>query len=498
MAIASAKVWFLITGWIAMIALPRIFKWASGSAEAGQAMFGDYKLVFMGVSFLNNAIITGTIQAVSKFTSESDTRAYPVRATALRVQAVVGVGLAAAYAAAAPWIAQWLGSPDLSSLMQISAGVIAAYSFYAVYIGSFNGRRLFSHQAGFDIAYSTLRTTLILTLAAVGLEVLGAVLGFLVAAIIISMAAALASRGLPREGEPLPTRRYLGFAASLFVYTLLLNLVMSLDLFLLKGNASRAALAAGSSASSASEASSAVAGLYGAAQNLAFIPYQAVLAIAFVAFPMISRVTFEKDAEKAKGYVRKTMRLTALLSVGLASVFVALPIQSLGLLYPDEYMKAASTLSTLSIGLVAFALMSVANALLNGAGHSGRALAVIGLTLGCVVAGVLGLLSTGHDPNELALRAAMGTASGMILGLVVSGIVVRHRFGALLQPLSAARIVLAGASAVGLGHLLPISGKLHSLAECAAVFAVYVAVLIISREIGRDDLAQLRVIFKRG
>ncbi|MCU0663770.1 MAG: oligosaccharide flippase family protein [Myxococcota bacterium] len=487
MAIATAKVWFLITGWVAMIALPRIFKWATGSAEAGQALFGDYKLVFMGVSFINNAIVTGTIQAVSKFTSEAESRARAVRSTALRVQAVIGIGLAVLYALAAPWLAGWLGSPSLTVLMRLSAGVIAAYSFYAVYIGSFNGQQQFGRQAGFDIAYSTLRTTLILALAAAGLEVAGAVLGFLIAAVLIAALAAVSSRGLPPSAQPLSARKYVGFAAALFLYTLLLNLVMSLDLFLLKGQAAQIMTP---------QASSVVAGLYGAAQNLAFIPYQAVLAIAFVAFPMISRVTFDNDSAKAKAYVHKTMRLCAILSMGLATVFIALPHQSLSIIYPAEYTKAAPTLAVLSVGLMCFALLSVANALLNGAGNERRTLAVILATLAAVVGAVQVLLSTTKDGTDLPLRAAIGTATGMGVGLIISLFAIRRRFGAAIAPWTAVRVLMAGAAAVGLGQLMPMGGKLLSLAECGAIVVSYFAVLIASREIGRDDYEQLKVVFK--
>ena len=85
--IAFAKIWFMLTGWALVFGLPRIFKWSTGGdADGGQALFGAYKLVIMGVSFINNGIITGTIQTVSKFTSEDITRAGAVRRTALRIR----------------------------------------------------------------------------------------------------------------------------------------------------------------------------------------------------------------------------------------------------------------------------------------------------------------------------------------------------------------------------------------------------------------------------
>jgi O-antigen/teichoic acid export membrane protein len=494
--ITVAKIWFLLTGFILIFGLPRIFKWsAGGDEERGQALFGAYKLVFMGVSFINNGIITGTIQAVSKFTSEGSSDPGAVRRAALKVQGSLGVVLAVVYIGFAGFLADGLGSPDLAALMRLSAGVIAAYSCYAVFIGSFNGQRLFHRQALFDIVYSTLKIALIIGLAAAGFEVLGTVAGFLVASVVIALAAGFAS-GFGAKGT-FPARRYLGFAAVLIAYTFVLNLVLSLDLFLLKGITSRLALAAGDGAEAASELSKALAGQYGAAQGLAFIPYQAVLAIAFVAFPMISRVTFQADAAVTRQYVRRTMRFATILCAGLATVFVALPGQALALAFPAEYAPAAPALRILSLGIVAYGLMVVSNTILNGAGLPWRAMAVVLATLAAVSAGVVGFLVCSGPEGDPLLAAAGGTAIGMGLGLVISAVVVRRRFGTFWPWLSAARVLAAAATATVAGHFLPHGGRLLTLGECLLVLATYLVVLFVTREFGAEDLDHLRRVLRR-
>jgi O-antigen/teichoic acid export membrane protein len=494
--ITIAKVWFLLTGFVLIFGLPRIFKWsAGGDEERGQALFGAYKLVFMGVSFINNGIITGTIQAVSKFTSEGAHDPGAVRRAALKVQGGMGVILAVLYIGFAGLLADTLGSPDLANLMRLSAGVIAAYSCYAVFIGSFNGRRLFHRQALFDIAYSTLKVALIIGLAAAGFEVLGTVAGFLAASVVIAVAAGFAS-GFGAKGA-FPARRYLGFAAVLITYTFALNLVLSLDLFLLKGIASRLALAAGGDAEAASELSKALAGQYGAAQGLAFIPYQTVLSIAFVAFPMISRVTFQNEGDTAREYVRRTMRFATILCVGLATVFIALPVQSLTLAFPAEYAPAAPALRVLALGIVAFGLMVVGNTILNGAGLPWRAMAVVLATLVAVCGGVIGfLLGAGTDGDPL-LATAGGTALGMGLGLVLSGVVVHRRFGAFWPWASVLRVAMAAGAATLAGHFLPHGSRLVTLAEAALVLAVYAIVLVATREFRAEDLDNLKRVLRR-
>jgi O-antigen/teichoic acid export membrane protein len=91
--------------------------------------------------------------------------------------------------------------------------------------------------------------------------------------------------------------------AQLFVYTFALNLMMRTDLFLLKRIA--ATMVDGSADYRATFAST-TASFYGTAQSLAFIPYQGILALAFVIFPLISRATFEQDIAATRAYIEQT------------------------------------------------------------------------------------------------------------------------------------------------------------------------------------------------
>jgi O-antigen/teichoic acid export membrane protein len=496
--ITFAKLWFMLTGWALVFVLPRVFKWsAEGDDEQGMALYGAYGIVFTGVSFINNGIITGTIQAVSKFTSEDERQAGAVRRTALKVQGGIGLVLAAMYVGLAGILAEhWFKSPGLTSLMRLSAGVIVAYSCYAVFIGSFNGLKRFNRQALFDIIYSTMKTALIVGLVALGFEVLGTVIGFLTAAVTIAVAAGIAS-GRSGSGE-FPAKRYLGFAAILIAYTFVLNLVMMLDLYLLTGLVPRMAEGAGHDLASLTTLTEVRAGQYKAMQQLAFIPYQAVLAIAFVAFPMISKVTFDDDREKARLYVRKTLRFTAIFIVGLVAIFAALPEQALDLVFPREYQVAAPALSVLPLGIAAFGLMVVSNTIINGAGHPWRAMGVVLAALVAVVVAVTALVwSAGPGPQALTATAA-GTSAGMVVGLAVSGVVVYRRFGTFWPWLSVLRVAVAAGVAIGAGRFLPEAGKLITLGECVAVLLVYFVVLALLREFKREDIAQLMQVLRRG
>jgi O-antigen/teichoic acid export membrane protein len=493
--ISFAKMWFMLTGYVLAFGLPLIFKWTEGwDGDKGMALFGAYGIVITGISVINNGIITGTIQAVSKFTSEDETQAGAVRRTALKLQLGIGLVLAVLYAGFAGFLAEyWFKSPGLANLMRISAGVIVAYSCYAVFIGSFNGRRLFHRQALFDICYATLKVALMIGFVFLGFKVLGTVLGFLIAATIIAITAGFTSR--IAASESFPAKRYLSFAVVIIGYTFVLNLVLMVDIYLLGGIVPRLAEAAGTASGELSRLTEIRAGQYKAAQTLAFIPYQAIISIAFVVFPMVSRVTFQKDDETARIYVRKTLRFSMILVVGLSAVFAAVPKQALGLVYPPEYQVASSALRILPLGIAAFGIMVISNTLLNAAGHTWRAIAVVLISLVSLVVGVLILAFNAGPGTEVLAAAATGTSIGMVVGLIASGIMVTRRFGTFWPWATAMRVFVAAGVAIGAGYFMPDAGKVMTLIECTGVLLIYFVVLVVTREFVGEDLDYLRQIF---
>ncbi len=133
--IAAAKLYFMIAGYAIYFTLPRLL----GSV----AEWGEYGLVIAWVSVIDNVIVTGTIQGVSRFTARGDAGADAVKRTALRMQVWLGGGIAATFCLIAPLLASFENDPALTRPFRISAGIVLCYSFYAVFVGSVNGLRQF-------------------------------------------------------------------------------------------------------------------------------------------------------------------------------------------------------------------------------------------------------------------------------------------------------------------------------------------------------------------
>jgi stage V sporulation protein B len=447
---------------------------------------------------VNNVVVTGTIQAVSRQTTADPAHADVAKATGLKMQSRVGLGLALAFAALAPVIAWLLKDPSKAGPIALSAGIIAGYSIYAVLVGSANGTRQFHKQAGLDVTFATLRALAILGAAILGLQLYGAIAGWVLAVVGIT-AIAFAWVGGPRgarAGAIKPMVTYLGGIAA---YLILTNLFMTTDTFLLKRLshdwfATHGALDA---AAAAKEADAQV-GLYGAVQQLARLPYQLMIAVTFVIFPLVSQATFENDKERARGYIRTTLRLSLVFAGAMGSVLAAHPEPILDVPFATEFALAGGpALTALALGHVAFAVFTIGGTILNSAGHTRDA--VIG-ALATLLALALALrLTLPHlEPGrEMLLGAGACTTGAMVLGALVTGLQLRAHFGVFLPVLSVVRVGLAAAAAWGVCRFVPEHGLVFALAGALLAGVTYLVVLVATGELGRADLDRVLSVARR-
>lgn len=483
--ITGAKLYFILAGFAVQFLLPRLL----ASAEE----YGTYATVLNVVSILNNVLIAGTIQTVSKLVSEREHAAAAILRRALLFQLVVALCLSGLLAASSTWVARdILLDARLGPMLAIVSVVVFAYALYAALIGALNGRRLFARQAGFDVGFSTMRTAGILVPAALGIGALGSVAGFSAAAMAILLAA-LVIVGVGRSGEGAPTlRSYAKLALPLIVYQSLVNVMLQIDLSVLRRYATLAALDAGESTTAAAELGARLAGFYRAAQSFAFIPYQLIIPVTFVVFPLVSKAVASDDRESAKTYVRDAMRFSLLVLIGLAAPLVGGPEGAMRFAFPAEYGAAASALRILTCAQVFFALFVIAATILSG---SGRVLASALIAL----AGVLVLLPASAlliaragagDGGVPAMEgAALGTGLGTLTAFVAVTVTLQRKLGASFSVLSVVRTLVAGAASIATTALLlrPTS-KVMSLAAMVAGGVVYLVVLLVTRELTRADL----------
>ena len=453
------------------------------------------------------------------------------------MQAVIGGTLAVIYAASAHFIATNIyNDPDLTGHFRWAAGILLAYSVYSVFIGYLNGSKQFSKQAGFDVTFATMKVGGMLGAALLGYGVGSLFQVWAIAAAAITLVAAVVV-GF-RKGE---SRRNLAPKVLLkawwliFAYTLVINLLLLIDVSVLKSAAAGAEL--GLPPEQIQALSKSLVGVYYGVLIGANIPYQAVLAVAFVAFPLVSKATFDADAESVKSYVRDTTRYSLIFVSVLAVVFMASPHSLLRVLKPS-FEVGGTALAIYVVGQVFFALFAIANTILIASGRMVAAIVIGVITAGLdlasnliVVPGFIRLAAPAATATATTAGTAVTTASASAVGamvtavpaaapvmeldrialvasaaatapaLAIGGIIaliyLRQVFGATIPLATVARVAICAGLVVGVSWLGPRFGLLLTLVKSAVVAVVFIGGLVVLKEFGQEDRDRLMRVLRR-
>lgn len=501
-AVLGAKVFFLVAGLAQQMLLPRVI---------GLAGYGAFSRVMAVANVVNNVMVQSSIQGVSRTVASAPGAEGQGLRRVLRVHVPLALVLGLAFAACAPLVARFEHAPHILVPLAVMGGVVLLYGLYAPLVGALNGRGLFGKQATLDVTTATLRTVALLGLGALFVHrgasgALGATVGAVAAAAMI-LPWAVRFNGpllLPGGAEPSPSsavpseRAYLLFLGPLAAAQLFTNLLMQVDITLLGRFLSQAALAMGMSRDEAATRADEWVGIYRMCQTFAFLPYQLLMSITQILFPMLARARADRDETAVRAYVVRGTRIAVLASGLMVGVVAAIPGSLLGLAFGRAVAsRGAETLRTLALAQGAFALFSIAMTVLTSLGRERVAalLSVAGLalvTVGCA------LLVPQASFGEAQLTAtALAVACGLAAALVVAALVVRAHAGAFVSGLTLLRAGGAFAAVVVLGRYLPNFGRLTAPAAAVGLGVLYVALLVLSRELSTADLAELRSLAKR-
>lgn len=488
-AVLGAKVFFVVSGFVQQALLPRAI---------GLAGYGAWSLVSASVNILNNPIIASSTQGVSRVVARSLGRERDAFRSVFRVHVALALLLAVIFAMAAPAIVWFEGAPDIALPLAAISAVVLLYGLYAPIIGLLNGRGEFTRQAGLDVTFATIRTLAMLGAGWLFVRharagVMGATLGFIVAAACIVLLAARAAWPLHVSGEAAapgaPTvSGYLSELWPLALAQLFTSAVMQVDILLL-----------GHFLSSADAGNTVAAkewtGVYRACQLFAFLPYQLLLSITQVLFPMLARAKAEGDPARVRLYVERGARLAAIACGMMVSVLVAIPRSVLGFVYTSEIAeRGAHTLRILAIGQGVYTMLAIATTVLSSLGQERRSARITFAALASMLCTCALLASRATFGEGQLLATATGITIGLAVTLLAAALRVRKETGGFVPGLTVARVLAALAVAGGLGSLAPVTGHLVTPLVAVGVAVVYLAVLTASRELTRADAHALRAL----
>lgn len=429
-------------------------------------------------------LITGTTQTVARFVSQNEQLAHSVSRKALQAQTLIGGSLCLVFIAAAEPVATYLfRDPHLAAHLRVIGLIILLYAFYGIFVGYLNGMKYFKSQAGFDVVLSVLKMVLIIAAVYFGYQAIGAAAGFVLAALGTLLLAAVLVRPI-KSGDAearVTLKEILAFESPIILFALVLNITLSLDLFLVKALSDPAQ-------------SGILTGYYTAVGSLSRVAYQSVIGISLVVFPLISNVTFTMDKKKISEYITNAMRyglmITLFFGVAISSNAGAI----IGFMYPDEYVIHASLpLSIVVFGMAGYGLFMIMTTILAGAGQPKTALYFGLLTIGMHIG-----FNFFTIPEFKMIGAAAGTCAALMASAIMAGFYVRKKFGALIGWKSFLRI--SGGAGVLYVATTPFEADIFLIMpKIALMFLLFFLTLLALGEFSREERSKIfrRIRFTR-
>ncbi len=494
LAVAFAKMYFILAGLAQQIALPRVL---------GLDGYGAFSSAQSIASITYNPITGTSIQGVSRAVAQAnDSEQGAALRRTLAIHACFALVFWAAFFVSIPFIGRAIGAPHVIPTLRILSTIVLLYGLYTPLVGALNGKRRFLSQAALDIGAATLRTIglvtgayLVVKLGGSRLEATeGASWGFVVAMTIL-LGAALFLVGVGRAGPGGPTLlAHLSFVGPLFLGQILLNLLLQADLTLLRAFAGEAAVEQGLPLTAADP----LIGAYRATQLFSFLPYQLLLSVTFVLFPMLASAARDGDREAVGRFVETGVRLALVIAGLMASVTSGLAGPLMRLVFGEEAASyGTEALQTLSLGFGAFAIFGILTTVLNSLKREGVS-ALIMFVAVLLVAGVcLVTVRGGELSARLLVLTARATSTAIVLSTAVAAFFVFRTTGALVPPRVVIRVLLATAAATLVGRVLPAVHPLAVVPFAALVGVIYAAVLVLTRELSRADLELVQRVIRR-
>jgi len=459
--LASAQTILLGLGYITHILIGKL---------GGPALYGIYGVVLSFMTILNMLMTLGIPIAVSREVAQNEENSGGILASALIGQTALALILSFCTVAFAGNIATFLGDQTLAPIIMFTAIIYPLTAIYSVLANYLNGLHAFALQAGIIILYSVAKLA-----GSVGLlfpfRIYGAFAGFAVGG---AMASAI---GIPviyksikrHYVRKFPVKKLLTFAGAVVGTSLALQILMSTDLFLVKKILHDNTLA----------------GYYNAASTLSRIPYFILQALGFIFLPSIARLMRENE-EAARQFIRDIFRYLFLLLLPITALAAATSKGLVYLFFSAEYEPAARPLTLLMIALgmlSAFYLL----AMIAAGSNKARVPLIISWAM-LPVSVILGIFLI---PRFRLEGAAITTIISSTLGTLAMGSYMIKRFKLSFPISTLVKGVFATFLMIIPTYFINIS-PLFTPILYAVLFLLYFLVLIILKEIKKDDWAHLK------
>lgn len=452
----------------------------------GPADYGRYGLVVTLTTMVIILIGNGIPTAMSKYISEVfDTNPGMVKVIkkqTIILQSILIGGITIIFYLLTPVISYILGDPTLTPLFRISTFIIPLFAAASFYFSYYTGLHKFGIQSFLKILRSIFRLVFIIGLAYF-FKVEGSIAGYIVAPGLLFLVAMFIDRfkvspnykDVDTDGVTFEWKKLINYAWQIILFFLAYELLISIDLYLVKGILH----------------DDYQTGIYNASLTIGRIPYYIFYALTVILLPVISKTTSENNREKTAEIINQSLRLMLIILVPMVTLMSVFSRPLIRLFYSHRYIDAAYPMSILVWGVGFLTIFYVFCFVMSGAGKVRKPMimSVLGLALNTILNYIL-IKKYGITGSAIATSITSAIITFFMLYHIWTDFGVKVRLGSFLK------IIFSGAVMYAASFIFN-RGELIFMLWSAILFALYLGILILLGEIKKADIAIVRGMLAR-
>lgn len=473
--LTTAEIIYSLSGYVIHAGVGRIL---------GPEEYGRYSLVVTLTTMIIMLVGWGIPSAMSKYLSEIyESRPElinPIKQQTIKLQVIVIGALTLIFFLASPLISRALNDPSLTSIFRLSSLIIPSFAAASFYFYYYTGIHRFNIQSSLKVTRSLARVLFIVALAYF-FRIEGTVIGYILAPLTVFFAGWTIDRFWISRKYPKNTKgsfdwkKLINYAWPITLFMLFYEILISLDLYFVKAILHDDYLT----------------GIYNGSLTVGRIPYYLFYALSIVLLPTISRSTSSNNLAETKKIISQSLRIMIMLLLPTVIILHAYATPIINLFYGSGYSGAAAPMQVLVFGVGFLTVFYVMSYVFNGAGmvKIPMYISLFGLVLNAAL-------------NYFMIQAygimgsAIATSVTSIIIMLIMLFYIHKHFQGLIGFSSFFKMLFAVLLMYALSLFFTATNAAFMIWS-VILFAFYLLLLYLFRELKKEDLDLLKKIISR-